>query len=497
MEESKHMSHKRPLEFNLDTSIQPLSKIARKSFEKTSQNVSKIILNESLRLDKISKSVESEQNAAIYRQFLPKITKTLTNNATEDDVFKLNNLKRALELDFAEDHSLAKRSKIEKENDNAGVSKEEVNFSEMNAIIKNPGLHHIVEDIFRCLDKKIILNCRLINYSWKKILDQPIFWLKKLNEKSQNLCAMTFFTSNVCHFCGQQFFQNFKSHLIFAHFESYHHVKENIIKNWKTLSIRINDYIGICKDFTLILPKMYENHSSCHSFCQSKINLKWPLEIVHDLRKSQKFPDLKNFILEQECNDTKIDRTLFSDEENLLFYLAALNGLTRLIYRMNISYCRTQNGRTPVHAAAQNGHLNTVKLLRARFYNPYCADNQGITPIYLAAKNGHYNVVQFLAKLAFSLNHCPNTPAQDGRTPLHVAAEHGNLNIVMALVQATQGSNPNTPDKQGVTPMHLAVMNGHGNIIAILAPLIDNQLAKSDFGTSPIHYASNLIGQIH
>ena len=138
-----------------------------------------------------------------------------------------------------------------------------------------------------------------------------------------------------------------------------------------------------------------------------------------------------------------------------------------------------------------------MKLLKARHYNPYCADNQGITPIYLAAKNDHYNVVQFLAKLAISLNHCPNTPAQDGRTPLHVAAEHGNLNIVMALVQATQGSNANTPDKQGVTPMHLAVMNGHGNIIAILAPLIDNQLAKTNFRTSPIHYASNLIGQIH
>ena len=496
MEESKHMSQKRPLEFNLDTSIQPWSKLARKSFEKTSQNVSKIILNEPLTIvNKISKSVESEQNAAIYRPFLPKITKTLTNNATQDDVFKLNNLKRALELDFAEDHSLVKRSKkskIEKENDNPEVSKEEVYFSEMNAIIKNPGLHHIAEDIFRCLDKKIILNCRLVNYSWKEVLDQPVFWLKKLNEKSQNLCEMTFFTNNFCHLCGQNpiwYFQNFQTHLIYAHYGSYHQFKENIIKNWKTLSTKIDDCI-INENFTLILPKMYE----------SKINLKWPLEIVYDLRKSHKFPTLKNFILEQQCNisnASKIDKSLFSDEENLLFYLAALNGLTRLIYSMNISYCRTQNGRTPVHAAAQNGHLNTVKLLKARHYNPYCADNQGITPIYLAAKNDHYNVVQFLAKLAISLNHCPNTPAQDGRTPLHVAAEHGNLNIVMALVQATQGSNANTPDKQGVTPMHLAVMNGHGNIIAILAPLIDNQLAKTNFRTSPIHYASNLIGQIH
>ena len=52
----------------------------------------------------------------------------------------------------------------------------------MEAITKIPGLQHISEDIFNLLDTKNLLKCRLVNKSWKKILDQPIFWLKKLEE---------------------------------------------------------------------------------------------------------------------------------------------------------------------------------------------------------------------------------------------------------------------------------------------------------------------------
>ena len=52
----------------------------------------------------------------------------------------------------------------------------------MEAITKNPGLQHISEDIFKLLDKKSLMDCRLVNSSWKNILDQPFFWIKKLNE---------------------------------------------------------------------------------------------------------------------------------------------------------------------------------------------------------------------------------------------------------------------------------------------------------------------------
>ena len=49
----------------------------------------------------------------------------------------------------------------------------------MEVIIQNPGLQHIVEEIFLHLDFKDILNCSLINRSCRNILRNPIFWLKK------------------------------------------------------------------------------------------------------------------------------------------------------------------------------------------------------------------------------------------------------------------------------------------------------------------------------
>ena len=473
------MTQKRPFECDLDnTSIQPLAKIARKFFERASKV---IISNEPLtdftgKIIKInSKSKESER--------CPKLPEIIVKNATKNnavdvaaDIFKFNSLKRALELDVAEDgqclEKKSKRCKIEKNKNGISVSKGIYSSENMNEIIKNPGLRHIAEDIFRCLDKKQdLLNCRLVNNSWKEIVDQPIFWLKKINE--ENLWNKT--TNSFCHICGQWFFQNDFLNLA-PHSGCYRH----IIQNWKDLTAKIDHYI-LNENFTLILTKMYQSPNN-H-------NIKWPLEIVYDLKNFRKFSSLRNFILEQECAKVKIDKNLLWDEENLLFYLAALNGLTRLVYKMEIlSFTRAHNGQTPMHAAAQNGHLNTVKVLKARYYNPNCADNRGITPIYLAAQNGHENVIQFLAKFQ---RHCILYPAQDGRTPLHAAAENGHLNIVLTLLGATQGIiNPNVPDKQGVTPIHLAAKNGFVNVIQILAPLTNNPLAKTKFGTSPIHYAA-------
>ena len=49
----------------------------------------------------------------------------------------------------------------------------------MDKFIKIPGLQHISEDILKLLDKNILIECRLVNSSWKTVLEQPRFWLKK------------------------------------------------------------------------------------------------------------------------------------------------------------------------------------------------------------------------------------------------------------------------------------------------------------------------------
>ena len=49
----------------------------------------------------------------------------------------------------------------------------------MDLVTKNPGLQHIGESIFMFLDHQSLLSCREVNQSFKLILDNPRFWLKK------------------------------------------------------------------------------------------------------------------------------------------------------------------------------------------------------------------------------------------------------------------------------------------------------------------------------
>ena len=53
----------------------------------------------------------------------------------------------------------------------------------LESFINNPGLQHIAENILQNLDKHSLLKYRLVNSSWKRVLDQPIFWFNKLITK--------------------------------------------------------------------------------------------------------------------------------------------------------------------------------------------------------------------------------------------------------------------------------------------------------------------------
>ena len=50
----------------------------------------------------------------------------------------------------------------------------------LESLMENPGLQHISEKIFQFLDKKTLLEFRLVNSSWKRILDQPMLWIRIL-----------------------------------------------------------------------------------------------------------------------------------------------------------------------------------------------------------------------------------------------------------------------------------------------------------------------------
>ena len=53
----------------------------------------------------------------------------------------------------------------------------------MNIVMSNPGFSQIAQNIIWRLDHNSQLNCRMVDQTWKAQVDQPYFWIKKLDYK--------------------------------------------------------------------------------------------------------------------------------------------------------------------------------------------------------------------------------------------------------------------------------------------------------------------------
>ncbi|MCP4746957.1 MAG: ankyrin repeat domain-containing protein, partial [Desulfobacteraceae bacterium] len=144
----------------------------------------------------------------------------------------------------------------------------------------------------------------------------------------------------------------------------------------------------------------------------------------------------------------------------------------------------------PLSEAAENGHIEIVKLLLS---HPNSCDkidldegNEG-GPLFCAAVLGHIEIVKLL------LSH-PNIDVNKadwrGRTPLFWAAENGRVNVVNALL-----SHPNIDVNKAngldQTPLSIAAREGHIEIVKLLLshPNIDVNQAN-DYGRTPLSIAA-------
>ena len=118
----------------------------------------------------------------------------------------------------------------------------------------------------------------------------------------------------------------------------------------------------------------------------------------------------------------------------------------------------------PLHQAARGGDCNEVLdhfLLKLNFHVD-AKNNNGRTPLHVAAWNGHSNVVHHLLSRGAGVD----TKDNDGRTPLHDAAWNGRSDIVQHLLDG--GAGIDTKDKDGKTPLRLAEDKGHHDVVALL-----------------------------
>ena len=161
----------------------------------------------------------------------------------------------------------------------------------MEKITKSPGLQHISEDVFKLLDKKSLLNCRMVTSSWKEFLDQPIFWLKKM--KLEN-------------------------------------IPQDIQTGWILLAQALDEEDEELKEeFVLTLIKSY----------QGKELRPMDLEIVVNLGEANKCPKLMGLILEYANPNIGLTiRKPWFLTECTPIHLAALYGLNDVVQKLTIKY---------------------------------------------------------------------------------------------------------------------------------------------------------------
>jgi hypothetical protein len=123
---------------------------------------------------------------------------------------------------------------------------------------------------------------------------------------------------------------------------------------------------------------------------------------------------------------------------------------------------KNENGRTPLHWAAREDHVEVARLLLEHGADPNIQDKDGLTPLHVAAFYGHVEVVELLLEHGAD----PNIQDKYGDTLLHWAASKGRVDVVKLLL--AHGANPTVKDKDGKTPLDIAREEGYHGIVSLI-----------------------------
>jgi hypothetical protein len=121
---------------------------------------------------------------------------------------------------------------------------------------------------------------------------------------------------------------------------------------------------------------------------------------------------------------------------------------------MNVKLGR--RGFTQLHHCAKNGFTTSVKrLLSIRNINVNVKDDWNETPLHFAAENGHVEIARLLLQNGAEVN----AKSRWDMTPLQDAASHGHVDILHLLVE--NGANLEVQDNDGWRVLHYAARYGH------------------------------------
>lgn len=143
--------------------------------------------------------------------------------------------------------------------------------------------------------------------------------------------------------------------------------------------------------------------------------------------------------------------------------------------------------RTPLHYAAEQGHLSCLFTLVGQGARVNQQDKYGCSSLHLAARGDtEGKCVEYL------LQHQANPISRDsqGFTAVHYAVESGNQAGLEKLLSVLSPMDFQTDDMPRLTPLHLAAYHGHNEILRLMLPLFSNYNLRENNGRTPLDLAA-------
>jgi ankyrin repeat protein len=144
---------------------------------------------------------------------------------------------------------------------------------------------------------------------------------------------------------------------------------------------------------------------------------------------------------------------------------------------------------TPLSSAAEEGHIEVVRLLLDQGAAINEQEDYGSTAVLCASQQGHTPVVELLLERGAD----PTLPDGDGSTSLMTASDQGHLGVVRLLLDHPSAKTTiDNRDEFGETALLKACRSGRGGVArALLQSGADPTIADND-GLTPVAIAKRV-----
>ena len=385
----------------------------------------------------------------------------------------------------------------------------------MESFFKNPGFLHIGEKFLKNLDFKTQVSCRLVQKSWKSVLD-------KLASKVG----------------VEDLLQILQRDLLIPHKELHNHSSLHVQSNLDTIYDKWSDFLALIDSeeenpwIFVTIKRLFKNlimifrtskkdtlYSPFNTFTKSAVNFR-ALKFILQHRKHLISNELNSASLVPvfvENKQIEVMAILKPHLTNLQLryatYFATQNGqleILKLIITESDSNLiwhpcrRLWYGKTLVHEAAERGHAEVVEfLLTQTRLLATDKDGAGETPLATAVRFGRAKAVKIIAEhltedqmAEIAVKQYPyiyvisKTDGSNGFTfteeccnLFQIAAEKGCYDVLKELCRKVP--NPNVPGANGNTATHIAARKGRFEIVKLLTSYTSKANTANDLGVTP------------